>query len=629
VERVLTTCPGCACGCGVYLHVRDGRLAGSAPSEHHPIAQGRLCARGWNAHEASLWGPRLTRPLVRRGGRLEPATWDEALEHARAALSALVERGAPVGVLGSARATNEENYLAARLARGALGTGNLGSCLRDTYRPVFDAATSVLGRPPAGTLDDVAAADVAVVVEGDLAATHPQAAHALVKALRAGGRVVTVGSVRTQVARLATLHIPCRPGERTLALSGLVAALLREGRRDLLSGLEQLVESLTPLVVGDALRTAAGWLAAAERPTLLFAPDGATRAGGTLEGRAVGALAALAGAPGTPGASVLILPERGNLRGACEMGVEADRLPGGASLADTEAAARLAAVWGRRPALGAGLGAEALVEGARGLVIVADDPPAVLPSGSRAADALHASECLVILDAFVTRSVGAALVALPIASYAESEGTATAADGRVQAVRAAVPPPGEARPGWLALAELSAALGLPHSYRDAADVTREISVALPEYATVAERVLADTWGASPAPASAPQPVLPRLDSQRAVSAAPAVLALEEPFDWGSDPLVSFSPTLRRDHVSRRKLYPRGLVGMCPEDAERLGVRQGWAVRLTSEHGEATVPVVLRRELPSGVLLVPFGFRDNLAPLLAGRSEVAVRAERAT
>ena len=194
MESVLTTCPFCACGCAVYVQASEGRPVGVAPSENHPVSRGKLCARGWNAHEAPAWGERLTKPLVRRGGRLEPTSWENALELARASLTTLLEGGKSVGVLGSARATNEENYLAARLARGALQTGNLDSCLRATYQPFMAGIAAIAdGRAPAGTLADVEASGCILVLEGDLASNHPQAAHAVIKAIKAGAKLSPSG----------------------------------------------------------------------------------------------------------------------------------------------------------------------------------------------------------------------------------------------------------------------------------------------------------------------------------------------------------------------------------------------------------------------------------------------------
>jgi len=625
VESILTTCPFCACGCAVYLHTRDARLAGVAPSEHHPVSQGRLCARGWNAHEAPTWGERLTRPMVRRGGTLEPTSWENALEVARDLLSALLRAGKNVGVLGSARATNEENYLAARLARGALHTGNLDSCLRATYQPLVTGIASVAGGTPRGTLEDVERSECILVLESDLASTHPQAVHAIIKALKAGARLVTIGYARTQLARLASLHLSVLPGERALLLASLAAEVLRESTARALPGFDALEASLAGTAATDQVRRAAEWLAHAGRASILISPEGAPAARLVHDGAAAATLAALTGHLGRPGCALLPLPARGNLRGACEMGVTPDLLPGGAGLTDPAATECLALAWGTPPTPTSGLAADGMIGGVSGLVVVAEDLPAT-PAVRQ--DALARLECLIVLDAFTTPTTRAANIVLPIASFAENEGTTTSMEGRVQRVRAATRPPGEARHGWQVLAELAAALGLPCSYGSADDVLREIARVIPAYHDASNGVKTDAWGTFTSDgAEGRKPALRPLTADRVVVALPEVLALDGVFDWGSDPLVAYSPTLCRDHVARRKLYPRGLVEMSRRDADGLGVRQGWTVRLASAHGEAVVPVVLRDDLEQGSLLVPYAFRERVAEVLGGHSEVAVKAQR--
>jgi hypothetical protein len=107
-----------------------------------------------------------------------------------------------------------------------------------------------------------------------------------------------------------------------------------------------------------------------------------------------------------------------------------------------------------------------------------------------------------------------------------------------------------------------------------------------------------------------------------------VLVREGDYDWGRDPLVSFSPTLSRDFQSERKLFPNGFVEMCKQDADGVGVHPGRPVRLTSVYGEAVVPLRVRADVKPGVLLVPFAFRDHLANVLGNHSVTAVKVEQA-
>jgi predicted molibdopterin-dependent oxidoreductase YjgC len=132
MQDVLTVCCYCGCGCGLYLHVENGKVVGSMPSRSHPVTKGNLCAKGWHVHDYIHDPARLTTPLVRKKGKLVPCSWDEALETTAAALVRIKEEYGPnsLGMLASAKCTNEENYLMQKFARAVLGTNNIDHCAR-------------------------------------------------------------------------------------------------------------------------------------------------------------------------------------------------------------------------------------------------------------------------------------------------------------------------------------------------------------------------------------------------------------------------------------------------------------------------------------------------------------------
>ena len=132
MDDVMTVCCYCGCGCGLYLHVEDGRVVGPMPSRNHPVSRGNLCAKGWQAHEFIHHPDRLTTPLVRRKGELVPASWDEALDLTAERLQAIGRESGPdsIGMLASAKCTNEENYLLQKFTRTVLGTNNIDHCAR-------------------------------------------------------------------------------------------------------------------------------------------------------------------------------------------------------------------------------------------------------------------------------------------------------------------------------------------------------------------------------------------------------------------------------------------------------------------------------------------------------------------
>lgn len=127
-----TICCYCGCGCGLYLHVENDRVIGSSPSRNHPISRNNLCVKGWHAHEFIHSADRLIRPLVRSGGRLRSASWDDALDLIADQLGKIKEQYGcdRLGVLSSAKCTNEENYLMQKFTRAVLGTNNIDHCAR-------------------------------------------------------------------------------------------------------------------------------------------------------------------------------------------------------------------------------------------------------------------------------------------------------------------------------------------------------------------------------------------------------------------------------------------------------------------------------------------------------------------
>ncbi len=131
-EFVKTTCPFCGCGCQMFLEVMDGQLVRTIPVKGAQMNEGKLCIKGWNAHEFVHSADRLTSPLVRKNGKLQKTSWEEAMDVVTSNLSSIRERhgGNSLAFLSSARCSNEENYLLQKLCRAGFGTNNVDHCAR-------------------------------------------------------------------------------------------------------------------------------------------------------------------------------------------------------------------------------------------------------------------------------------------------------------------------------------------------------------------------------------------------------------------------------------------------------------------------------------------------------------------
>ena len=129
---VPSVCSYCGTGCGVLFEVIEGKIAGTLPMKTHPVNQGKLCIKGWNLHEHLNSELRLKQPLVKTFGRFIKSGWNEAIQVAADRFREIIDQHGPdsVGVLVSAKVTNEENYLAQKFARAVLGTNNVDHCAR-------------------------------------------------------------------------------------------------------------------------------------------------------------------------------------------------------------------------------------------------------------------------------------------------------------------------------------------------------------------------------------------------------------------------------------------------------------------------------------------------------------------
>jgi predicted molibdopterin-dependent oxidoreductase YjgC len=578
----------------------------------------------------------LKQPLVNRNGKPESVSWEEALAVVTARVKELIDAGKSVGVLGSARATNEENYLAGKLARAGFQTNNLDFSYHSICGPLLKGIEEVCGEQTSSiSLNDIESSQTIVLIEGDLAATHTRAASAVMAAVEKGARLVTITHTATQMSRLASLTLPAVPGSEGDVIDGLLAAVLQHGLDDQASvkvhceGYHAIRRVLEAVKITAEMRQAAEWIAGATRATFLIPPISSEGSPSHREAAALATLAAVTGHLGRPGSGLLPLLARSNAHGACDMGIAPDRLPGYRPWDDNESHLRLQALWGKKLPSTPGLNGESMLHSVSAMIVLADDPPSVLPMGRRAMDALGGIEFLVVLDAYLTPTAQMAHVVLPITSFAETEGTITSMEGRVQRLHPATDPPGEARPGWQVLSDLCVRFEVGTPYRTAQEVLSEVGCAAPSYARVSHGE--DQWGGV-GMARASDGGKRRLLAAELPSRPPAeglhVLVRDGDYDWGRDPLASFSPTLSRDSQSQRKLFPNGFVEMCKQDADGVGVHPGRPVRLTSVHGEAVVPTRVRTDLKPGVLLVPFAFRDHLANVLGNHSVTAVKVEQA-
>jgi formate dehydrogenase major subunit/formate dehydrogenase alpha subunit len=653
MTRTLTVCPYCGVGCMFHLVSDNGRLVGVEPSATHPVSRGSLCVKGWNAYAFVHHPDRLTTPLVRRKGKLLPASWDEALGLVVDRLQEVRARHGADALMfaSSAKATNEENYLLMKLARGVFGTNNIDHCARLCHSSTVVGLAECFGS--GAMTNSISCFDrtgLIFVIGSNTTEQHPLIGSRILNAVRRGTRMIVADNRRIRLARHADLHLRHRNGSDVALLNAMMQVIIAEGladrdfiasRTENYAALAQEVADWTPeraagitgLDPGDII-AAARLFAAAKSAMIVYSMGITQHSHGVDNVRCCAALALLTGNVGRPGTGVNPLRGQNNVQGGCDMGALPDVFSGYQKVADPAVRSRFAAAWGVKelpatPGLPLTKAMNAAVTGGvAAMYIMGENPLLSDPDQAHARQALESLEFLVVQDIFLTETARLAHVVLPAACFAEKEGTFTNTERRVQRLRTAVDPPGEARPDGEIISALAARAGYRGmEYSGPAAVMDEIALLTPLYGGIAYDRLDPAGLQWPCP-DRNHPGTPVLHLGRFTrgagrfSPAPYRPPAELP-DAGFPFVLTTGRTYhhwhtgtmtRRSHLLDRE-EPHPFIEIHPDDAAGLGLRDADRVVVTSRRGTIEARARITGMVVPGVVFIPFHFAEGAANAL--------------
>jgi NADH-quinone oxidoreductase chain G len=634
LSETSTVCPLCSVGCNIQVEVKNNAVRRIIPRENLAVNDAWVCDKGRFAHGFVDHRDRLTEPLVRRNGRLEPAPWQEALGLVAQRLGQMLEKegdgrhgSGVVGALGSTRVTNEANYLLQRFMRAVIGSNNIDHLGRMPERVA-----------PLASLPSLEEKDVVLLLECDPSTETPLVELWIKKAvLRHGARVLVANPRRIELARHAEAWLGYRPDTAATLLSGLARSILDRGpatsgggsttrptnSEEFQSWLKPYgpddVERLTG-VLPSSLQRAAQILAEATDPVILYGPGlvgGKGRGTSPLQAGmasfdALENLALLLG-----GGEASFVATDNNTLGALQMGVAPHLYPGRLSLTDQDVRSRLASFWGAKLSPVPGLDLREMMAAAcegdlQGLWIMGADPAQDYP-GARAA--LAQIPFLVVQDLFMTETAALAEVVLPAASFAETEGSFTNLTGRLQAIRPAKRAPGQAQADWRILTEVARLMVGERRARATAvwdfagpgDVLSEIAKVVPGYRDLTYAAMGDTGWQPQGLASGRRVATRRAFVQ--VDAEQIPQQPEYPLVLATGHVLYDRGTLLRHSDTVQGLVPTAFAQIHPADAERLGLIDGEQVSVISEVG--AMPLLLRVSdgVAPGTAFVPWNLSE--------------------
>ncbi|WP_285584909.1 molybdopterin-dependent oxidoreductase [Herbidospora sp. NBRC 101105] len=596
---------------------------------------------------------RLTHPLVRENGVLRRATWEEALDRAAEGFRRNVAAHGPnaFAMLSCARSTNEMNYIGQKFTRVVIGTNNVDSCNRTCHAPSVAGLSAVFGSGGGtSSYQEVEDADVILMWGSAARNAHPIFFQHVLKGIRKGARMFAVDPRRTGTAQWADRWLGLNVGTdiplahavaREIIHAGLHNTTFieraTEGFAEYAASVEPWTLSAAEQVTGvpaEAIREMAHAYARADRAQLVWTLGITEHHNATDNVRALINLSLLTGHVGRYGSGLSPLRGQNNVQGGGDMGAIPNRLPGFQDILDPAIRARFEAAWQApiQPRYGLNLTEmlEAMAEGeVTTCYLIGENPVQSEADSLSCVKRLSMLDHLVVQDIFLTKTAQMADVVLPAgAAWCESDGTFTNSERRVQRVRAALVPPGEARDDIWILCELARRLGHDWNYSGAEEVWDELrSVSPAHYGMTYER-LAEHQGIQwPCPSTEelePPFLHGRLwetDPDRRGRPAPfAILRHSPPVDLLDDEYPFRLTTGRRLDSYNTGVQSSGFasplrrgenIELSPEDAAALGVTAGEEVRISSRRGTVVAPVYIDPALRPGLVFMTMHFPDEV------------------
>ncbi len=651
-KRIRSVCTYCATGCSIYLEVKDEKIAFVTTDDLDPVGKGNLCVKGRFGFTFVNSENRLKKPLIRnKDGVLEEASWQEALSLVYTKLTDIKNQygSHAIGGIGSARATNEDNYMFQRLMRAGLGTNNLDNCARLCHTPAAYALQNALGiSASTSSLKDLAYTEVILVVGSNTTEAHPIAGLHVKWAHARGARLIVVDPREIPLVNEAEMHLQIMPSTNIALINGFLKVIVDEELYDKdfieknTEGWDKLnsiiknvyleeVSDITNVPVEQIVK-AARYYASSKRSMIISGLGVDEHEYGTEGMFALINLALSTGNIGKPGTGVFCLRGQNNVQGSSDMGCLPHLLPGTQSVTDRAVRDKFAAKWGKPVPEWVGLKSTQMMDAAiagdiKALYIWGEDPAQTHGNTTNIRNALSSLEFLVYQDMFMSETAKFAHVILPVASFVEKSGTYTNTERRVRLLNQALSPLNGVKADWQIFSELSEKFAVPSPFNSPADIYDEMALLTYYFKGISHKRLGSAGIQWPCPdAKHPgterlyvdgfpkgkakfYPVYYREQTEKLSEDYPFMLVTGRR-------LYHFNNSAQTKHTETT-LEKENFLDINPQDAKKLALTDGQTVRLISKFGQLDIKLREHEGIMEGTLFTSFHYTESLVNVLTG------------
>ncbi|OGC12391.1 formate dehydrogenase subunit alpha [candidate division WOR-1 bacterium RIFOXYA12_FULL_52_29] len=649
-----TICAYCGVGCNLKLFKDKNNQLVMARAINSKVNRGRACVKGRYGYEYVNSPDRLTTPLIRREGKLRKATWAEALAYTAERLKEIKDKYGPdsIGVLGSSRCTNEDNYVIQKFARVGIGTNNIDNCARLCHSSTVAGLNLALGAGAAtNSLEDIFDSDVMFIIGSNTTETHPVIGKFIKENQKNGAKIIVCDPRYVDIAKAADLYLPHTPGTDVALLNGIMRQILEHKleQGDFIAAHTEGFEELKKLLadydlekvsqitgVEPELIKRAALLYGGAKSAMIFYTMGITQhTTGVDNVLSIANLALITGNLGKRGAGIMALRGQANVQGSCDMGALPNVYPGYQKVDDPAVKEKFEKAWGARLSAKAGLtvtefSTQAKEGKLKAVYSMGENPLMTEADVKHVREGFEKLEFFATQDIFLSETAEIADVVFPAAAAYEKDGTFTNTERRVQLLRPAKDKPQGTKYDWEIVCELAKVFGYSMNYSGPAEIMDEIAKVTPSMGGISFKRLAGDGLQWPCPTTDhPGTVILHEGGSfkrpngkgkfHAVVYKPAneLTDKEYPFILTSGRILfhyhSGNETRRVKAID--KFVPRNYVEINPEDATRLGIGDKDMVKVSTRRGSIEVEARISDRPKRGLVFISFHFREANVNLL--------------
>lgn len=645
--KTRTVCTYCGVGCNLDVAVKNNEVHSIQAPIDAEVNHAHTCLKGRYAFKFYNHPDRLRNPLIKRDGKFEEASWDEAYDTIVNRFKEIRARSGPDAIAGisSARCTNEENYLMQKFIRAVIGTNNIDCCARVCHAPTAWGMQQSFGTGAAtNSTNDLEKTDLILLIGANPTQGHPVTGARIKQRVMKGVPMIVIDPRKIELVPYAKYHLQLRPGTNIAMLNMFAYFIIETGNvdeefvKERCEDFETFRENIKKLDIDEMERVTGvdrelvkkAAIAYASTPRAMsFHGLGVTEhSQGSKTVMLISNIAMMTGNIGREGVGVNPLRGQNNVQGAADMGVQPHQGAGYLNVTLPEIHEQYEKAYGANLSNKIGYKIPQMFEAAvdkdlKALWIIGEDVVQTDPNSAEVRKAMESLEFLVVQEIFMTETAHYADVILPATSFLEKSGTFTNAERRVQRVNRVVEPLEGTRPDGQIVVDIMNRMGYEQKGYSPDIILEEIAQVVPFFKGIRWDELGKNGKQWPVAEDGTDTKIMHQDTFKRGKGK------FHYFDWietkemqdnrNEYPFILTTGRVLEHYncgtmtrrTGNKEIVSEDMLAINPKDAANKGIESGDKVRIFSARGEVQLDAIVSDEVKPGILYTTFHFPEYM------------------